>query len=246
MDVVRNESHVPLKTRVMLSEISRSLPILIITMKDLHFVMPRTPFARAWSAIGGLEMQIGRRVLMRESLESKLSTISHAIDYARSCIAAVGGEIEEKEDSEGRTVAFCVDWRRAKNWPTAKLEAERIAKFSESLGLRVLRYENQPFYDVYPVVPDKGNALHEVLSEMAVKNGVLYLGDSETDNSAFKNSGVSIGVIHDETHPKNLECDYFVKFEDVPLFLKTLITNNFQFSSDFPMIKANPNRWNRK
>jgi trehalose-6-phosphatase len=99
---------------------------------------------------------------------------------------------------------------------------------------------------VYPVVPDKGNALHEVLSEMAVKNGVLYLGDSETDNSAFKNSSVSIGVIHDETHPKSLECDYFVKFEDVPLLLKTLIANNFQFSSDFPMIKANPNRWNRK
>jgi trehalose-phosphatase len=246
INVARSESHIPLETRVMLSQISRSLPILIITMKDLHFVIPRTPFAYAWSAIGGLETKIGRRILKRESLESKLSTVSHSIDYARSCIAAVGGEIEEKQDSEGRTVAFCVDWRRAKNWPTAKLEAERIAKFSESLGLRVLRYENQPFYDVYPVVPDKGNALHEVLSEMAVKNGVLYLGDSETDNSAFKNSGVSIGVIHDETHPKNLECDYFVKFEDVPLFLKTLITNNFQFSSDFPMIKANPNRWNRK
>ena len=246
MDVVRNESHVPLKTRVMLSEISRSLPILIITMKDLHFVMPRTPFARAWSAIGGLEMQIGRRVLMRESLESKLSTISHALDYARTRIAAAGGEIEEKQDSEGRTVAFCVDWRRAKNQSAARLEAERIAKFSESLELRVLRYENQPFYDVYPVVPDKGAALQEALSELAVKNGVLYLGDSGADNSAFKNSSVSIGVVHGETHLKSLECDYFLRFEDVPLFLKTLIANNFQFSSDFSMIKANPNRWIRR
>jgi hypothetical protein len=230
----------------MLSQISKSLPIVILTMKDLHFVMPRTPFARAWSAMGGLEMQIGRKVLMRECLESKLSTISCALNYAKSHMADVGGEIEEKQDSEGRTVAFCVDWRRAKDRSAAKSEAKRIAAFIESLELRVLRYENQPFFDVYPVVPDKGTALQEALSELAVKTGVLYLGDSEADNSAFKNSSVSIGVIHEKMISKNLECDYFVRYEDVALFLKTLIANNFQFSSDFPMIKANPNRSTRR
>jgi trehalose-6-phosphatase len=246
LDVVRSDSHVPLETRVMLNQISKSLPILVITMKDLHFVMPRTPFARAWSAIGGLEMKIGKRVLTRESVESKLSTISRALDYARPRMAAVGGEIEEKQDSEGHTVAFCLDWRRAKKQCTAKVEAERIAEFIESLELRVLRYENQPFYDVCPVVPDKGAALQEALSELAVKNGVLYLGDSEADNAAFRNSGVSIGIIHGEPHLKSLECDYFIRFEDVPLFLKALIVHNFQFSSDFPMVKANPNRRNRR
>jgi trehalose-6-phosphatase len=244
LDVVRGDSHVSLETRVMLSQISKSLPILVITMKDLHFVMPRTPFACAWSALGGLEMMIGKRVLTRESGESKLSTISRALDYARPRMAAVGGEIEEKQDSEGHTVAFCLDWRRAKKQHAAKVEAERIAEFVESLELRVLRYENQPFYDVYPVIPDKGTALQEALNELAVKKGVLYLGDSEADNSAFRNSSVSIGVIHGEPRLKSLECDYFVKFEDVPLFLKTLIANNLQFSSDFPMIKTNPFRQN--
>jgi trehalose-phosphatase len=239
--VARCESHVPLETRVMLNQIGRSLPITIITMKDLHFVTSRTPFAQAWSAIGGLETQIGKRIFKKESIESKLETISQAMEYAKPHANAAGIEFEEKQDSEGRTIAFCVDWRRAKNPDTAKQAADRIIEFSEALGLRVLKYENQPFYDVYPIVPDKGKALQEMLSELAVKNGAMYLGDSETDNTAFKNSSISIGVIHDESALKNLECDYLVKFEDLPDFFKTLIAKNFQFSSDFPMIKANPN-----
>jgi hydroxymethylpyrimidine pyrophosphatase-like HAD family hydrolase len=211
-------------------------------MKDLEFVIPRTPFAQAWSAMGGLEMQVGKRVLRRECLESMLPSISHAVDYARSHITAAGVEIEEKQDSEGRTVAFCVDWRRAKDPEAAKRQAEAVANHFESLKLMLLRYENSPFYDVYPVVPDKGRALKETLDELAVKSGVLYLGDSEMDNPAFRASGISVGVLHGETPLKLLDCDYLVKFEDVPRFLKALFVNDFTFSSDFPMIRVNPNR----
>jgi hypothetical protein len=100
----------------------------------------------------------------------------------------------------------------------------------------------QPFYDVYPVIPDKGWALHEMLNELSVKNGVLYLGDSEIDNSAFRASSVSLGVIHDETPLRTLECDYLVKFECVPDLLHALLVNDFMFSSDFPMITVNSNR----
>jgi trehalose-phosphatase len=242
IDVSRSESHVPLETRVMLRQIGKLLPISIITMKDLAFVMPRTPFAQAWSAIGGLEMQIGKRVLKRERLERKLPNISLAINYARSHITAPGVEIEEKNDSEGRTLAFCVDLRRTKDSKAAKRQAERAANYCKMLGLRVLRYENHPFYDVYPITPDKGRALQGTLKELGVNSGILYLGDSEMDNSAFKASNFSLGVIHNETPLKTLECDYLVKFEQVPNFLKALIANNLQFSSDFPMIKINPNR----
>lgn len=211
-------------------------------MKDLGFVMPRTPFARAWSAMGGLETRIGKRVLKREYLESGLPNISHAIDYARSHITAAGVEIEEKQDSEGRTIAFCVDWRRTKDPKAAKCQAEVVANYCKALKLRLLRYENQPFYDVYPVAPDKGRALQETLEELAVKSGVLYLGDSEMDNTAFRASSISVGVVHGETPLKLLDCDYLVKFEDVPRFLKALLVNDLRFRSDFPMIKTNPNR----
>jgi len=242
LDVSRVESRVPLETRVMLGQIGRFLPISIITMKDLAFVMPRTPFASAWSAIGGLEMRIGKRVLKRECLEHRLPSVSLAFNYAKSHITNAGVEIEEKLDSEGRTVAFCVDWRQAKDSKTAKQEAERVATYCKALKLEVIRYETQPFYDVYPVPPDKGWALQETLNELAVKNGVLYLGDSEVDNAAFKTSSVSLGVIHNETPLETLDCDYLVEFACVPDFLNALLANNLLFSSDFPMIKINPNR----
>ncbi|MGD0978005.1 MAG: HAD-IIB family hydrolase [Candidatus Bathyarchaeia archaeon] len=247
--VARSESHVPLETRMMLQQISRSIPVSIITTKDLHFIRPRTPFARAWSAIGGLEIQIGKRILKNGSLESRLPAVSQALNYAGSHLTAVGIEIEEKQDSEGRTVAFCIDWRRAKNPEEARKEADRVTDYGEMLGLRVFKYENQPFCDVYPIAPDKGRALQNILSELAVKEGIIYLGDSEIDNSAFRSSNISIGVIHHETRLRTLECDYLVKFEDVPNFLQTLITHALLFSSDFPMIKTNsicPVRLGRK
>lgn len=246
VNVSRVESRVPLETRVMLGQIGRFLPISIITMKDLSFVMPRTPFAHAWSAIGGLEMRIGKRVLKRECLEHRLRSISLAIDYAKSHITIAGVEIEEKQDAEGRVVAFCVDWRQTKGSKTAKQEAERVATYCKAQKLRVIRYETQPFYDVFPVAPDKGRALQEMLDELAVKNGgVLYLGDSEIDNSAFKASSVSVGVIHDETPLDTLDCDYLVKFEYIPDFLNSLLANNLLFSSDFPMIEINHSRMRR-
>jgi len=245
INVSRAESRVPLETRVMLRQISSFLPISIITMKDLFFIMPRTPFARAWSAIGGLEMRIGKRVLKRESLEHRLAGISRAVDYAKSHITNAGVEIEEKQDSEGHTVAFCVDWRRAQHPKAAKQEAEQVAAYCRELRLKLIEYETQPFYDVYPVAPDKGWALQEMANELGVKSGVLYMGDSETDNSAFKASTVSIGVVHDETPLHDLNCDYFVRFDDVPDFMNALLVNDFMFDSHFSMISVNPHGMRR-
>jgi len=242
IDASRVESRVPLRTRVTLREIGSFLPISIITMKDLSFIVPRTPFAQAWSAIGGLEMRIGKRVLKSERLGHMSSNISLSIDYARSHISSAGVEIEEKQDSEGRIVAFCVDWRQAKDPQAAKHEAERVATYCKGLGLNVIRYEKQPFFDVYPVSPDKGEALRDTMNELAVRNGVLYLGDSKTDNPAFRASNISLGVVHDESPIWALDCDYLVKFASVPDFLHALVINDLKFTPDFPMIKTNPNR----
>ena len=245
LNILRVESHIPLQTRVALRQIGNLLPISIITMKDLPFIMPRTPFAQAWSAIGGLEMRIDKRVLKRENLERRLANVVLALNYARLHISSSGFEIEEKQDSEGHPVAFCLDWRRAEDPKAARQEADGIAAFCEALELKVLKYETQPFYDVYPVAPDKGVALQEMLNELGVKNGVLYMGDSKTDNSAFKAASVGLGVVHEETSVQSLESDYLVKFENVPHFLHTLFLNDLVFSPDFPMIKINPNRWRR-
>ncbi len=242
LNLTRVESRVPLETRVMLRQIGRFIPISIITMKDLSFIIPRTPFAHAWSGIGGLEVKIGKRVLKRECLERMLPSISRAVEYAKFHITDGGVEIEEKQDSEGRTVAFCVDWRRTKDLRTAKREVEDVADFCKASGLRLKEYESQPFYDVYAVIPDKGWALQELLNEMSVKRGILYMGDSETDNPAFRSSSISLGVVHDETAVETLDCDYLVEFRRVPDFLNALLGNGLVFSPDFPMVKANLNK----
>jgi trehalose-phosphatase len=242
ISISRIESRVPLQTRVALRQISSSLPISIITMKDLLFIMPRTPFAQAWSAIGGLEMRIDRRVMKKENLEHLLTNIALALNYAKSYISSPGVEIEEKQDSEGHIVAFCVDWRLAGDQKKAKQEADSVANFCKALKLKLITYKAQPFYDVYPIVPDKGWALQEMTNELGVKNGILYMGDSKTDNPAFRAASVSLGVVHDETLLQTLESEYFVKFEDVPHFLHMLLLNDFMFSPDFPMIKINTNR----
>src|SRR5208337_5318847 len=159
------------------------------------------------------------------------------LDYAASHLTVAGIEIEEKRDSEGRTVAFCIDWRRAKDSEKARKEADFVTDYGEMLGLKVVKPENQSFCDVYPIAPDKGRALQNILRELDVKGAVMYLGDSEMDNSAFRISNISIGVVHHETRLKSLECDYLVKFKDVPNFLQTLVAHDFLFSSDFSMVK---------
>jgi hypothetical protein len=121
-----------------------------------------------------------------------------------------------------------------------------MAAYAEALGLTVFEYENQPFYDVYPTAPNKGKALQRILREMNVKEGVMYLGDSETDNSAFEESDFAVGVTHGENSPENLQCDFLVEFKDVPKLLRALITNNFQFKPDSPLFKLSRNRSRRE
>jgi len=235
----RLRSHIPLRTFALLNRISKSLPIVIITTKDMQFVKCRTPFARAWSAIAGLETEIDRKLLKSDPMVSTLPSIVRAVDYVKRSIRTSKLEIEEKQDTRGRTLAFCVDWRRATNRVEAEEKADLIADYCRKLGLYVIIVEGHPFLDVYPVAPDKGRSLERILEALAIENNVMYLGDSEIDNSAFTKASISIGVVHDESRISNLACDYLVEFKKVPELLRTLIEKNFQFSSDFPMIKTN-------
>jgi len=246
LNVPRSESEVPEKTRTVLQQIGRLIPIVIITTKDLSFVVPRTPFAHAWSATCGLEKRVGEKILKTSSLQRELRRVSLALKYAKTHVTDAEVEIEEKRDSMGRTIAFCVDWRRARDVETAANQTHRIAAYCKALSLELITYETQPFCDVYPVSVNKGSALKEMLKELELKNGVLYIGDSAIDNPAFEASNVSLGVVHGETPQQSLVCDFFVKFEEVGSFLSMLLGNHLLFSSSFPMIKINQGKMGRR
>jgi hypothetical protein len=101
-------------------------------------------------------------------------------------------------------------------------------------------YTSHPFLDLYAVKCDKGLAFdyffkrdtnNHLLSDSVtnIKN-VLYLGDSENDNPAFRRSDISIGVSSDKRLNPKLVSKYNIEFKDLSIFLNRLLENNLIFS----------------
>jgi HAD superfamily hydrolase (TIGR01484 family) len=234
LSVLRSESKVSSENMAVLYQISRRIPVAVITTKDLSFVVKRTPFARAWVGLGGLEIKIGDVVTRASCLRKMTTHLTTALKYAKG-FSGNDLIIEEKRDSEGATVAFSVDWRHAKNSCEAEERALKIISYCETLPVVTIKCERQPFFDVFPCPVNKGKALLKLKQKLGLRNGILYMGDSSVDNAAFEVADIAVGVIHEET-PDNLVCGYFVKFEDVVAFLKGLLKNSFRFSPKLPMI----------
>jgi HAD superfamily hydrolase (TIGR01484 family) len=234
LNVPRDESKVPKETEAILYRIKSLIPVVITTTKDLSFIVPKTPFASGWCAVGGLEIKIGERIIKGQYSQKALRYISLAMQYARN-----NGDnllfIEEKRGSTGETIAFCVDWRQSQSSRDAETKANNVMAYCQRLPLNVIRYEEQPFFDVYPCPIDKGKALIELKRNLGLSGGIMYMGDSKADNAAFKVADISVGVLHKESHA-NLTCDYYVKFENVASLLQHLKENNMVFSRDFPEI----------
>ena len=61
---------------------------------------------------------------------------------------------------------------------------------------------------------------------------VLYLGDSENDNPAFRRSDISIGVSSDKRLNPKLACKYSIEFKHLSIFLNRLLESGLIFSED--------------
>ena len=234
LDVPMSESKVPSGTAAVLQKISQRIPVAIITTKDLSFVVKRTPFACAWAGLGGLEIKVGDVTFKSQKLRKAMKHLTIALERAK-CLSNDDITIEEKRDSEEVTVAFSVDWRRAKNISAAEDTAMKIFVYCETLPVFTIKYERQPFFDVFPFPINKGKALLELKKKLGLCDGIIYLGDSTVDNPAFEEADISVGVIHQGT-PKDLFCDYFVNFEDVTAFLRGLLKDNFCLNLSAPLI----------
>ncbi|HLE75776.1 MAG TPA: HAD-IIB family hydrolase [Candidatus Bathyarchaeia archaeon] len=234
LDAPISESAVSSENMAVLHKISQRIPVAVITTKDLPFVVRRTPFAHAWSGLGGLEIKVGDVTVKASCLRNMTRYLTKALEYAKR-LSDDDLIIEEKQDSEGVVVAFSVDWRQAKNSYAAEKRALKIFSYCETLPVVTIRYEGQPFFDVFPCPINKGKALLELKQKLGLRSGILYMGDSAIDNAAFEEADIAVGVIHEET-PNNLVCDYFVKFEDVTAFLQSLLKDNFRLSLSSPLI----------
>jgi hypothetical protein len=95
-------------------------------------------------------------------------------------------------------------------------------------------YASHPFLDIYGAECDKGIAFDNVLSQLDKKGrtNIVYLGDSENDNPAFRKSDISIGIRSDTRLNPMLNCKYMLDFNQLPIFLKSLMDNDYIFSEE--------------
>ena len=129
------------------------------------------------------------------------------------------------------------------------------------VGVYLQKYDFHPFVDVYIKECNKGTAFDLVLSEISAsvhdtgkenendygKNiistsshsssiigaeDVLYLGDSENDNPAFRKAGVSIGVHSDSRIIPKLECQHIITFDRLGGFLRQLKDSHLKFKEE--------------
>ena len=135
-----------------------------------------------------------------------------------------------------------------------------LSKPPVPIYLYVQKYDFHPFVDIYIKECNKGKAFDFVLSEISSTttaavydigeknehyvgnsssiNGsiraedVLYLGDSENDNPAFRKAGVSIGVRSDSRIIPKLECQHTLNFDKLARFLRQLNDSHLEFSEE--------------
>ena len=161
--------------------------------------------------------------------------------------------IEKKFISYNKILAgVTIDYRHLKDWQSYKRETEpslkemierKIHSSSTCQSAQqvpyVQTYSSHPFIDAYSVRCDKGLAFDTTISELESLNNnkvqnmnILYLGDSENDNPAFKRADISIGVRSDKRLNPKLTCQYLVEFNQLSIFLKRLKDNDFVFSDE--------------
>ena len=158
--------------------------------------------------------------------------------------------IEEKYDSAKEIlIGLTIDYRHLDNWQLFKenkepsireliqrtINANLTTNSTSKYRPFIQTYSSHPFLDVYGVECNKGLAFDNVLSQL--KQGerggnVMYLGDSENDNPAFRKSGISIGIRSDLRLNPILDSRYMLDFNQLPIFLKGLIDNNLIFSEE--------------
>ena len=153
---------------------------------------------------------------------------------------------EEKYTSDKEIlIGLTVDYRHLENWQSFKGNTEPIIRdmiqrsidvnLTPNLSCKdqpfIQLYSSHPFLDIYGMECDKGLAFDNVLSQLTEKRrtNVVYLGDSENDNPAFRKSDISIGVSSDTRLNPTLDCKYMLDFNQLPLFLRDLMDNDFIF-----------------
>jgi HAD superfamily hydrolase (TIGR01484 family) len=240
-------------------EISSRRTIAIVSTKDFNFLHDRTRFAKILSCMMSIEtilQHIGsascykNRCVQKSMLNVDFKILSKNSKKLESIIDRVS--LKFKDLTIYRKLTFkrnllagvTIDWRHLDDWYSIKKKIERnVLRISNEINdsseypLFVQRYSSHPFVDIFSTMCSKGMAYDNIgkiihnSNDIKFKNkNILYLGDSENDNPAFRKADLSIGVKSDERLNPKLNCQYLIDFSQLPNFLINLSKNNFNFS----------------
>jgi HAD superfamily hydrolase (TIGR01484 family) len=135
------------------------------------------------------------------------------------------------------------DYRHLLKWENYKsnIEPRIIDKIYEFIKknspqtntLHIQTYLTHPFLDIYSIDCNKGNVVAELrkLLNLDINKNILYLGDSENDNPAFRKADLSINIKSDERLNTKLDSHYSLEFNELSYFLIKLYKENFHFTS---------------
>ena len=240
-------------------EISSKRTIAIVSTKDFNFLHGRTRFAKILSCMMSIEtilQHIGsatcykNRCVQKSMLNVDFRILSKNSKKLESIIDMVS--LKFKDLTIYRKLTFkrnllagvTIDWRHLDDWHSIKKKIERNVlrisneiNYSSEYPLFVQRYSSHPFVDIFSTMCSKGMAydnirkiIHNSKDNKFKNKNILYLGDSENDNPAFRKADLSIGVKSDERLNPKLDCQYLIDFSQLPNFLINLSKNNFNFS----------------
>ena len=221
--VRREESAVPRPLFSVLEEISSTIPVAIITSKDVGFVRPRTGFAWGWAGALGLELR------SRDGGGSQADVRGDLAGALAEMIKDLGSKVilEEKRGTDGTLLGASLDWSWTSDIPPRGLdEVERKLRGG---GFQVTRYQGDGFMDVYAAPADKGAALRALVEMLGIAGPVMYLGDTEADNPAFEACDVGVCVRHSQPTAR-LRSAFAVRFEELAGMLRGLLSNGLEFS----------------
>jgi HAD superfamily hydrolase (TIGR01484 family) len=192
-----------------------------------------------------------------EAISTNSSIMSEIASYLEKEYKEINVEKKFLKGQQNLVGGITVDWRHYSNWTADREKYREIVKESVSIVLEsasekrrvdiskeklvsyaqslfIQEYSTHPFIDLYVTKVNKGDAYELVtskLSELSNLSGkIIYLGDSENDNPAFRKSDISIGVISDNRLNPKLDSTYFIEFKNLSSFLRRLVDNDFDFS----------------
>jgi hypothetical protein len=243
-----------------LREISNKRILAILSTKDFNFLHDRTRFANIISCMMSIETIILKHVdavacyknrcVQKSMLNVDTEILIRNSQKLESIIDMVS--LKFKNVSIYRKLTFkrnllagiTIDWRHLDDWISIKKKTEQtILRISNEINdsseypLFLQVYSSHPFVDIYSTMCSKEIAYDNIckiihdsnVDKFGIKN-ILYLGDSENDNPAFRKAELSIGVKSDERLNPKLDCQYLIDFSQLPNFLMNLLKNDFNFS----------------